>query len=226
MATVINGTDIHVFLNDVWVAHETSHSLSSKMTARITSNKDSGKFNSKAPGRLDISGSFECLKVYTDYATLWAAYLARVAVKLDFGERAGETLVDGEYTGGTLDTSKFYQTGNFYIMGIDDAAPDEDNASYTVSIENADASFACSTDTTLRVGIAHSDCTTFGGTEGAAFALPLGGTAPYTYLWDDPAPAQTTQAATALAAGTYTVVVTDAVAATASCSVVINQPAA
>jgi gliding motility-associated-like protein len=44
---------------------------------------------------------------------------------------------------------------------------------------------------------------------GTATATPVDGNAPFTYLWDDPN-AQTTQTATDLATGTYTVVLTDA----------------
>jgi hypothetical protein len=48
-----------------------------------------------------------------------------------------------------------------------------------------------------------------GNSNGAVLATVTGGTAPYTYLWDD-ASAQTTNPATGLAAGTYSVTVTDA----------------
>ncbi len=44
---------------------------------------------------------------------------------------------------------------------------------------------------------------------GTAAATPVDGNAPFTYLWDDPN-AQNTQTATALAAGTYNVIMTDA----------------
>lgn len=44
---------------------------------------------------------------------------------------------------------------------------------------------------------------------GTAVANPTGGTAPYTYLWDDPQ-AQTTQIADKLCAGNYCVLITDA----------------
>ena len=50
--------------------------------------------------------------------------------------------------------------------------------------------------------------------DGAAFANAAGGTPPYTYVWSS-APVQSTQAATGLCPGIYTVTVTDAAAATA-----------
>lgn len=48
-----------------------------------------------------------------------------------------------------------------------------------------------------------------GATDGTATVAVSGGTAPYTYLWDDPG-AQITPTATGLAAGNYNCVVTDA----------------
>src|SRR5690606_20476886 len=49
----------------------------------------------------------------------------------------------------------------------------------------------------------------FDGNDGEATVTVTGGTAPYTYLWND-ATAQTTATAAGLEAGTYTVTVTDA----------------
>lgn len=63
-----------------------------------------------------------------------------------------------------------------------------------------------------------------GNCDGTATVFPVGG-APYSYLWNS-APAQTTQTATGLCAGNYTVVVTDAFAATFSYSVAITSPPA
>jgi gliding motility-associated-like protein len=57
---------------------------------------------------------------------------------------------------------------------------------------------------------------------GTATANPTGGTSPYTYSWNDPS-AQTTQTATGLCAGTYTVTVTDFVGATTTLSVVVSN---
>lgn len=56
---------------------------------------------------------------------------------------------------------------------------------------------------------------------GALIASPLGGSAPYTYLWSD---GQTGQLATNLCAGTYYVDVTDAGGCTASDTLVLTEP--
>lgn len=59
---------------------------------------------------------------------------------------------------------------------------------------------------------------------GVATTAPAGGTAPYTYLWDDPS-TQTTSAATALCAGTYFVIITDDSLCILNDTIVITEPA-
>ncbi|MBL0053422.1 MAG: SprB repeat-containing protein [Bacteroidetes bacterium] len=63
------------------------------------------------------------------------------------------------------------------------------------------------------------------GTNGTTTVSAVGGTSPYTYLWND-ASSQASQTALALAAGTYTVIVTDANLCTTTCSVTITAPSA
>ncbi len=72
---------------------------------------------------------------------------------------------------------------------------------------------------------AQTNVSCFGGSNGSATATPVGGTAPYTYLWNDPAPAQNTATATALTAGTWTVTVTSTGGCTTTASATITQPA-
>jgi len=61
-----------------------------------------------------------------------------------------------------------------------------------------------------------------GGATGEATVMVSGGTAEYTYLWSN---GQTTATVTGLAAGEYTVVVTDAHGCTAEATVTISEPA-
>ena len=60
---------------------------------------------------------------------------------------------------------------------------------------------------------------------GTATVNQTGGTTPITYSWNT-SPVQTTQTATGLCAGSYSVLVTDAAANTATANVIITQPAA
>lgn len=68
-----------------------------------------------------------------------------------------------------------------------------------------------------------SNVNCFGGGDGTATASATGGTAPYTYAWSD---LQTTQTATGLAAGVYSVTVTSADSLTGTNSVTITEPPA
>ena len=60
-----------------------------------------------------------------------------------------------------------------------------------------------------------------GSSDGSATVSSAGGTAPYTYLWDD---GQTTAMAGALSAGSYTVTITDANGCTENQSATVLEP--
>jgi hypothetical protein len=63
-----------------------------------------------------------------------------------------------------------------------------------------------------------------GNTNGSIIASVSGGTTPYSYLWND-SQSQTTQEATGLAAGNYTVVVTDAINCSGTAGIQLTEPA-
>ncbi|MCC7302423.1 MAG: gliding motility-associated C-terminal domain-containing protein [Bacteroidia bacterium] len=99
--------------------------------------------------------------------------------------------------------------------------------SYVVNV--VDGSCNTGTDTVIILPSAPVTATTsftdvlcFGGTTGTATANPGGGTAPFTYSWSPSA--QTGQTASALAAGVYTVTITDAAGCTVTATVTVNQP--
>lgn len=72
--------------------------------------------------------------------------------------------------------------------------------------------------------ISGTNISCFNGSNGTATASPSGGTAPYSYSWNS-SPAQTTQTATGLAAGSYLCLVTDANGCATSVSITLTQPA-
>lgn len=101
---------------------------------------------------------------------------------------------------------------------------------YTVT---ATATNGCSTSTTAAVSVSptmtanctvDNNATCFGGTNGQASVSVSGGLAPYSYAWSPSGGTGAT--ASGLAAGSYTVTVTDAAGCTASCSVTITSPSA
>ena len=67
------------------------------------------------------------------------------------------------------------------------------------------------------------DVSCFGASNGEIRVATSGGTPPYTYLWDDPN-AQVDEDAGALTAGTYNLLVTDAVGCTTTLQATVNQP--
>lgn len=83
------------------------------------------------------------------------------------------------------------------------------------------SSFTLTTATALNLSVTSTDISVDGATDGTATANPAGGTSPYSYLWNN---GQTTQTATALGYGVYTVTVTDANGCAISGSVVVNKP--
>lgn len=100
---------------------------------------------------------------------------------------------------------------------------------YTITITD---SAGCSNQSTvsiyeppaLVVVISPTHVLCLGGNTGAAAANTTGGMGAYTYLWST-SPVQTTQTATGLIAGSYSVLVTDANGCTATATVTLTQPA-
>ena len=78
--------------------------------------------------------------------------------------------------------------------------------------------------TALAITTSATDALCFGAADGTASVTATGGTGAYTYNWST-TPAQTTDNATGLTAGTYTVTVTDANGCSATETVIIGQPA-
>nr|MBK9653592.1 T9SS type A sorting domain-containing protein [Bacteroidota bacterium] len=124
--------------------------------------------------------------------------------------------------GGTAPYSYLWNNGST-TQGINGLVA----GTYTVTITDANGCTKVGTATVtqpsqLFVFVAGQNLTCAGNNTGAATATPSGGVAPYTYLWTPTG--QTTQSATGLAAGNYTVKVTDANGCTATAQVTITQP--
>jgi gliding motility-associated-like protein len=100
---------------------------------------------------------------------------------------------------------------------------------YDVVVQDADGCEVLETVTVTQpaelaaqiFGTINADC--FGAGTGEASVMAMGGTGPYTYLWNDPG-TQISETATNLPAGNWTVQVTDANNCAASASVTIGSP--
>jgi hypothetical protein len=101
---------------------------------------------------------------------------------------------------------------------------------YSVTVTDANG---CSTSSSISVdnqggpsiSTTSQDVICNGDTHGQATVIPTGGTPPYTYSWNTTTP-QVTATATGLAAGTYSIIVTDASGCIVSDFVTISEPAA
>lgn len=80
-------------------------------------------------------------------------------------------------------------------------------------------------DELVLVAVENQSVSCNGGADGIALVTPVGGTSPYSYLWDDPN-LQATAAAGGLEAGIYNVIVTDDNTCTATASVEITEASA
>jgi gliding motility-associated-like protein len=102
---------------------------------------------------------------------------------------------------------------------------------YSVSVTTANGCISADTivitqpATALSYSSSSVNVSCFGGNDGSASVIVSGGTAPYSYNWNS-SPAQTSATASALLAGTYSVLITDDNGCTVNSSFAITQPPA
>jgi hypothetical protein len=131
---------------------------------------------------------------------------------------ANTTNATAQITGGTPPYTFLWSTGatTQTVAGLTPG-------SYTVTVTDANGCFVTKQATiravNLTVDIVKKDIPCFGQNSGSAKARPIGGNSPYSYLWNTGA---TTDSIGNLAAGAYTVTVTDANGCRASTSVTIT----
>jgi gliding motility-associated-like protein len=141
-----------------------------------------------------------------------------------YGESNGSVTAVG--SGGTLPIDYSYSWNTIPVQNTA-TATGLPAGTYTVTLTDNNtgcfdiASVTIFQPTELTNTMTQTDVTTEGGNDGTATANPQGGTNPYDYLWSN---SQTTQTATGLIAGTYSVTVTDDNNCAITDDVLINQP--
>jgi gliding motility-associated-like protein len=127
-------------------------------------------------------------------------------------------------TGGLLPYSYSWAPGNYNTASINSLAPD--NYYLTVTDNNGCKVSSSVTiaggSNTLNLQMTHLDAVCHGTSTGTAGVTVSGGKAPYTYAWNN---GQTSSNISNLLAGTYSVVVKDALGCTGTASVVVGEAA-
>ncbi|MFC0776460.1 SprB repeat-containing protein, partial [Terrimonas alba] len=172
-----------------------------------------------------VTDNNNCTATTSVTITQPAAALALTSSKVDvlcFGNATGS--IDLTVSGGTTPYSYVWSNGattqditalaaGTYSVTV----TDNNNCTATASVTIGQPAAA------LALTSSKVDVLCFGNATGSIDLTVSGGTTPYTYVWSNGA---TTQDITALAAGTYSVTVTDNNNCTATASVTIGQPAA
>lgn len=131
-------------------------------------------------------------------------------------------------SGGTIPYSYLWVDGLGNTVSMTQTASGLCSGSYTVTVSDAAGCFNTAVvmfndPPVLTTTTSFTNATCGGTCNGTATANPSGGTGPYTYSWNS-TPVQTTQTATGLCAGSYTVTVTDGNGCTTTGTVTIAEP--
>lgn len=134
------GGDMMLFIDSKPVAFSTDAKLEITTDVREISSKDSGYWKEKNAGKLDWKGSTDALYTEeltatstTTFAQLYAKMIARTPIGFAFGA------VTGAAPGQTVDPAKKKFTGQAIIVGLTPNAPDNETATYSVSLEGTGA---------------------------------------------------------------------------------------
>ncbi|MGI9545060.1 MAG: hypothetical protein ACR2MX_17495, partial [Cyclobacteriaceae bacterium] len=168
----------------------------------------------------DMNGAQTSCEITIQDVTLLQTQAVEISGVTDVGLEDGVAAVNA--TGGTPPYTYLWDNGEttqmatmlsagLHTVVVTDANGCESEASVTITEPGV---FGC--EITL---VNHVTC--FDGMDGSATVTPMGGTAPYTYLWSN---GETGQTATALPVGNHMVTITDANGRETTCNITIGQP--
>ena len=129
----INGSDLLITIGGSAVGHSTTHTLTLSSETKERSVKPlakasatSGKWKDKGVSSLSISISAEGIRNFDEtengFATLLTAWKSAAPVEVKCFERASDATP--------------YLVGNFVITSLEETSPAEDDATYSIQLEN------------------------------------------------------------------------------------------
>lgn len=132
-----------LFYNGKSLAFATSHQLSLSGEAKEISSKDSGEWTNKIIGKLSWSITSDNLFTETDYDSMVDLWIKRTPIEVIFAVKGNTGTDNGDGTvvptGGWTPKAASGYKGKVVITGITANAPDNDNATYSITLEGAGA---------------------------------------------------------------------------------------
>jgi len=126
--SIVNGSDLFMWLDDELIGTSTSYTISIEDSPREITNKGSGFMRTYKNGLFDVTASCDGFVVYDGGVDLiYDAMMARTPVKLDFGEKLISTL--------TLDNTTRFYTGYFIVASFEESAKDADSTMYSATFK-------------------------------------------------------------------------------------------
>lgn len=136
----INGSNLLLKVKGKAAGHCTSHTLTFTMETKDVAVKPvaaagirNGKWTEKLPGKKSVSIKGEGLRVYDEmeggFKTLLSLFDAAEPIEVEAYER-GEAGTEG---------AEPYAKGDFIITSLEENAPAEDDATYSIQLDNAGA---------------------------------------------------------------------------------------
>jgi len=195
--------------------------------APITYTWDNGIGNIANPTGLS-AGTYNLTITNGNNCSINASIVIEDADAITLGLSPNNIICGGDSTG-TIDALALGGTDTIaYAWSNGETGPSITNLpAGTYSLTVTDRNGCTATDTAIITQLTPLTAMTNGenvgcNESGQAYVTAAGGTAPYTYLWNDAA-TQTTDTAFNLVAGVYTVIVTDANGCTTSASITISE---
>ncbi len=141
--TIVKGSDLMLFYNSKSLAYATNHQLSLSGETKDISSKDHGDWTAKTMGKLSWSITSDNLFTDTDYSAMVDLWIAKDPITVVFAVKGNTDSDNGDgtvvpVTGWTPKAANGY-TGKVIITGITANAPDNENATYSITLEGVGA---------------------------------------------------------------------------------------